>query len=235
MNDPLAVLDQAAGSRWRTATEYVEAVLKAAILEGRIPGGTALRQEELAARFGLSRMPVREALRQLEAQALVDFVPHKGAVVTEISASDAADCYAVRRALEPAALRHSIPHLTETDFSLAEELIAAMDEEAEPGRMGLLNRRFHMALYSRAGHPRLLALAEQQLASFDRYLRFHLAAQGREQMAQQDHRALLQAARAREVEAAIAVLERHLDTAAQATAAFFAARGDFIGMPPPRA
>jgi DNA-binding GntR family transcriptional regulator len=225
MTNPLDALAEATAQRFRTATEFVEATLKAAILEGRLPGGTALRQEELAARFGLSRMPVREALRQLEAQALVDFVPHRGAVVTEISAADAADCYAIRRALEPAALRASIPNLLPEDLESGAALIAAMDTEADPGRMGLLNRRFHMTLYARAGHARLLALAEQQLASFDRYLRFHLASQGRERMAQQDHRAMLAAAAERDIAAAVATLEHHLDTAAAATAGFFASRG----------
>ena len=114
----------------------------------------------------------------MEAQALIDFVPHKGAVVTEISASDAADTYAIRLALEPAAFALSIPHLNEEDFARAADLIAEMDAEPDPSRMGELNRRFHMSLYARAGRPRLLALVEGQLAAFDRYLRFHLAAKG---------------------------------------------------------
>lgn len=222
---PLDALGPALGGRWRTATEFVEAVLKAAILEGRLPGGTALRQEELAERFGVSRMPVREALRQLEAQALVDMVPHRGAVVTEISAADAADTYAIRRALEPAALRLSIPRLAPAQLDTAAEIILAMDAEPEPGRMGLLNRRFHMALYAAAGHRRLLALTAAQLAACDRYLRFHLAAHGREHLSQQDHRAMLEAARAGDAPRAVAVLEAHLDRAAGAIARFFAARG----------
>ena len=222
---PLDRLAPELAAGWRTATEYVEGILKAAILDGRLPGGTALRQEELAARFGVSRMPVREALRQLEAQALVDVLPHRGAVVTAISAVDAADGYAIRRALEPAVLRLSIPRLTAADLAEAAQLIAAMDEEADPARMGQLNRCFHMALYRAAGHARMLALVGQELAGFDRYLRFHLAAQGREHMAQQDHRAMLAAAGAGDVAAAVAVLERHLDQAAAAIAAFFTRRG----------
>ncbi|WP_207481662.1 GntR family transcriptional regulator [Arenibaculum pallidiluteum] len=221
----LAAVVAAAGGRHRTATEFVEAALKAAILEGRLPGGTALRQEELAEAFGVSRMPVREALRQLEAQALIDFVPHKGAVVTEISAEDAADNYAIRRALEPAALALSIPALGPEDFGRARDLIAEMDTDPDPGSLGELNRRFHMALYSRAGRAKLLALTEQQLAAADRYLRFHLAAKGREHLSQDEHRALLAAAEARDVAAAVAVLHAHLDRAAATIAEFFRTRG----------
>ena len=222
--DPLEALAAGHAPRWRTATEFVEAVLKAAILEGRLPGGTPLRQEDLAARLGVSRMPVREALRQLEAQALIEVLPHRGAVVSALSAEDAADLYSIRRALEPAALRLSIPRLTEGGLARAAALIGEMDREADAGRMGLLNRRFHMALYAGAKGPRLLGLVEQQLAAFDRYLRFHLAAQGREHMAQEDHRALLEAATRGDTEQAAAVLERHIDHAAEMTARFFAAR-----------
>ncbi|MFA5121199.1 GntR family transcriptional regulator [Zavarzinia sp.] len=210
--------------RFRTATAFVEAVLREAILTGALPGGTALRQEELAAAFDVSRMPVREALRQLEAQALIDFAPHKGAVVTDISAEDAADHYAIRAALEPAALRLSLPHLTAADFDRAEALIAEMDSEEDIARLGELNRRFHLTLYARAGRPRLLALVEQHLAAADRYLRFHFTALGRDHMAQDEHTALLAAARAGDAAGASAIVTRHVETAARNIEAFFAAR-----------
>jgi DNA-binding GntR family transcriptional regulator len=221
----LTALIAATGGRHRTATAFVEATLRTAILSGRLAGGTPLRQEDLAAAFGVSRMPVREALRQLEAQALLDFVPHKGAVVTEISAADAADTYAIRMALEPAALTLSIPNLTEVQFARAADLLRDMDAEADPGRMGELNRRFHMTLYEAAPHPKLLALTESQLSSFDRYLRFHLAAKGREHPSQDEHRALLAAARDRDRPRAAEILCAHLTTAAATIAAFFETRG----------
>jgi DNA-binding GntR family transcriptional regulator len=213
-----------AGGRHRTATQFVEATLRHAILEGRLSGGTALRQDELARLFGLSRMPVREALRQLEAQALIDFLPHKGAVVTEISAADAADNYAIRLALEPMALRLSVPRLGPDELSRAAELIAEMDAEPGPERLGELNRRFHMTLYGRAGRARLLVLVEHQLAAADRYLRFHLAAKGREHLSQHEHRDMLAAAGAGRVDEAVAVLQRHIATAAATIDAFFGAR-----------
>jgi DNA-binding GntR family transcriptional regulator len=221
----LTALIAESGGRHRTATAFVEATLREAILSGRLAGGIPLRQEDLAAAFGVSRMPVREALRQLEAQALLDFVPHKGAVVTEISAADAADTYAIRMALEPAALTLSIPHLTEVEFSRAAELIHDMDAEEGPSRMGELNRRFHMTLYEGAPHPKLLVLAESQLASFDRYLRFQLAAEGREVLSQGEHREMLAAARARDTARAVEILRQHMATAAAILANFFKDRG----------
>jgi len=222
MTSALSQLIEAAPPRYRTATEYVEATLREAILSGAIAPGTPLRQEELATTFKVSRMPIREALRQLEAQALVDFEPHRGAVVVQITLLDAMDNYAIRAALEPQALRLSIPNLTEEDFTIAEEILAEIDQETDPGRMGELNRRFHMTLYAQAGLPRLIALTEQHLASADRYLRFHLAAIG--DMGQDEHREMLAACRAGDEARAIDALARHHGRASTAMRAFFEAR-----------
>lgn len=221
----LSTLLGRAAPRYRTATEFVEATLREGILSGALPAGMPLRQEDLARLFGLSRMPVREALRQLEAQALIDFAPHKGAIVTDISLDDAVDTYVIRRALETAALRLSIPALTTADLELASDLISDMDAETDPLRLAALNRRFHMTLYSAAGRPKLIQLVETQLVSFDRYLRFHLSAYGREHMAQADHRALVAAAESRDVATAVRVLEDHLDTAVDTIKRFFETRG----------
>jgi DNA-binding GntR family transcriptional regulator len=220
----LATVIERTRPRFRTATEFVEAALREAILCGALPGGAPLRQEELAAAFGVSRMPVREALRQLEARALVDFHPHRGAVVAEISAEESADIGTIRAALEPAALRLSLPHLGPADFTLADELIAEMDGEADPGRMGELNRRLHMTLYARAGKPRLLALVEQHLAAADRYLRFQFTALGYQPRSQDEHRALLAACRAGDAAAACGVLVRHVALAGDELTAFLGDR-----------
>lgn len=213
-------LASAEAGRPRTASEFVQRSLRAAILDGQIPPGTPLRQEALAAAFAVSRMPVREALRQLEAQALIEFTPHKGAVVSEISAQDQADTYLIRRALEPVAFAQSIPHLTREDLDRAEELIGDMDRESDHGRLGELNRRFHLSLYAHAGSPKLLRLVERQLTEHDRYLRFHLTIMGRDHMSQADHRAMVAAAGVRDIDTAIAVLQRHIDVAAEEGARF---------------
>jgi DNA-binding GntR family transcriptional regulator len=213
MADNLAQLVDLARPRFRTATEFVEATLKQAILNGTLPGGSPLRQEELASTFGVSRMPIREALRQLEAQALVDFYPHRGAVVSEISAQDAADNYTIRLALEPVALRLSIPKLNGADLDRADEILSEMDGEPDQNRLGALNRRFHMTLYARADRPRLLSLVEQHLVQADRYLRFHLAAMGRHHISQSEHRALVEAARGRKPALACRILVAHIGTA----------------------
>ncbi|MFD2262784.1 GntR family transcriptional regulator [Lacibacterium aquatile] len=208
--DRLNLLIAASKPRFRTATEFVEATLKAGIIDGSLPAGTPLRQEDLATRFQVSRMPVREALRQLESQALVDFHPHRGAIVAELSAADSADVASIRVAVETAALSLSIPRLTEEDLNRAEELLAEMDSEPTEA-LGELNHRFHLTLMSRAGHPRLLTLVEQHLALADRYVRFLVAARGHQELSQDDHSELLAAARARDIPAACAIVTRHIE------------------------
>ncbi|MGY0712206.1 GntR family transcriptional regulator [Azospirillum argentinense] len=224
LNDGLSRLVARARPRHRTTAEFVEATLREAILSGVIAPGTPLRQEELAETFGVSRMPVREALRQLEARALAEFHPHRGAVVAEISAADGADIGTIRMALEPMALRLSLPGLTAADLDQAEELIAEMDGEADPGRMGELNRRFHMTLYARAGRPRLLALTEQHLLAADRYLRFQFAALGYRPRSQDEHRALLAACRAGDADTACRLVTDHVGQAAEQLTAFLEGR-----------
>lgn len=197
------------------ARALIEETLSSAILDGRIPSGTTLRQEELARVFGVSRMPVREALLQLQSHALVTIVPNRGAMVTQVTATDAAETYEVRLALEPAALRKSVPHLTVDDLVEAESHVSAMEQTTDLHVLGRENAKFHMCLYRRAGNAKLLRMVESELQDEERLLRFHLAALGIEELAQDDHRALIEAARGQAVEEAVRVLERHISFAAQ--------------------
>jgi DNA-binding GntR family transcriptional regulator len=112
--------------------------------------------------------------------------------------------------------------LTLADLERADDLIAEMDREENPGRVGELNRRFHMTLYGAAGRAKLIALTESYLASFDRYLRFQLAAKGRAHLSQDEHRQMLEAARQGDAERAIAILCDHISAAANTIEAFFA-------------
>ncbi|AIZ35073.1 GntR family transcriptional regulator [Pseudomonas sp. K1(2024)] len=197
------------------ARSVIEERLRSAILDGRLPPGTALRQEELAGLFGVSRMPVREALRQLEAQSLLKVVMHKGAVVAPLIGEDAVDTYNLRVLLETEALRQSIPNLDAADIALARGYIAQLEEETRHAEIGRLNRLFHMTLYSKASNQKLLRLIEIELNEEERFLRFHLSAMGLGKLTQDDHIALVDAANDKLVEQAIEVLEKHLNTAAQ--------------------
>lgn len=196
------------------ARSVIEETLRAAILDGRLPSGAALRQQDLADLFGVSRMPVREALRQLEAQSLLKVVPHKGAVVAALIDYDAVDTYALRLLLEKEALRLSIPLLEPQDIALARSYIEALETQTDHAELGRLNRLFHMALYHKAPNRKLLNLIELELNEEERFLRFHLSSMGLGTLTQDDHRALVDAASDKDIERALDILERHLESGA---------------------
>ena len=192
------------------ARSVIEETLRNAILDGRLPCGTAMRQQELASLFGVSRMPVREALRQLEAQSLLHVVTHKGAVVAPLIEDNSAETYELRMLLESEALRLSIPLLTEADITEADTLICALEQEKDYTEIGRLNRLFHMTLYGKAPNQRLLKLVEHGLNEEERFLRFNLEAMGLGETSQEDHRELLNRVAQKKVEESILTLRNHL-------------------------
>jgi DNA-binding GntR family transcriptional regulator len=192
------------------ARSMIEETLRNAILDGRLPCGTAMRQQELASLFGVSRMPVREALRQLEAQSLLHVVMHKGAVVAPLIEDNSAETYELRMLLESEALRMSIPLLTEADIAEADALIHALEQEKDYTEIGRLNRLFHMTLYGKAPNQRLLKLVEHGLNEEERFLRFNLEAMGLGETSQEDHRELLQLVAQKKVGESILTLRNHL-------------------------
>ncbi|MEQ7921802.1 GntR family transcriptional regulator [Xanthomonas sp. WHRI 1810A] len=206
------------------ARSVIEEKVRNAILDGRLPAGIALRQQELATLFGVSRMPVREALRQLEAQSLVQVETHKGAVVAPLISEDATDAYALRILLESEALRQSIPLLTEQDIATARVCIEKLEVETDYAVMGTLNRMFHMALYSRAPNKRLLKLVAEGLNEEERFLRFNLSAMGLGKLSQHDHWELLQFAQAKSVGQTISALEQHLNRGVKAISSYLNSR-----------
>ncbi len=192
----------------------IEERLRSAILDGRLPPGTAIRQQELATLYGVSRMPVREALRQ-QAQSLLNVEMHKGAVVAPLIGEDAVDTYALRVLLESEALRQSIPLLDASDIASARGFIQQLENETSHAEIGRLNRLFHMALYSKAPNKKLLRLIENELNEEERFLRFHLSSMGLGKLTQDDHNALVDAASDKLVDDAVAVLEQHLNGGAR--------------------
>ena len=192
------------------ARSVIEETLRNAILDGRLPCGTAMRQQELASLFGVSRMPVREALRQLEAQSLLHVVTHKGAVVAPLIEDNSAETYALRMLLESVALRLSTPLLTAADIAEAEAYITALEQEKDYTEIGRLNRLFHMVLYGKAPNQRLLKLVEHGLNEEERFLRFNLEAMGLGETSQEDHRELLNLVAQKKIEESILTLRNHL-------------------------
>src|ERR1700733_11826383 len=107
----------------RSLTSAVADKLREQIIRGEIPEGAQLRQDLIATQYHVSRIPVREALRQLDAEGLINIVPNRGAVVPKLSSNDVEELFAIRALLEPEVLKHSIPNLTQTEFSKAEAIL----------------------------------------------------------------------------------------------------------------
>lgn len=206
------------------ARSVIEERLRAAIYDGRLPCGMAIRQQELATLFGVSRMPVREALRQLEAQGLLKVVHHKGAVVAPLINHDSAETYALRMLLECEALRLSVPLLEEADFAFAQDCIERLERTSDYVEISRLNRAFHRTLYAHANNRRLLNLVDEGLIEEERFLRFNLEAMGLRNMAQDDHRNMLQAARQRNIALAVELLREHLQRGVDAIERYLAQR-----------
>ena len=206
--------DARLGAGHPTATGAVAEEIRRRILDGRYPTGMKLPQDRLAAEFGISRIPVREALVQLDAEGLVTIAPQRGATVSSLSRDRMIETLELRALLEPHLLALSVPRLSADDLAALEAILAEYDATIAAGRVdlwGALNTRFHLRLHARAGRPRALAVATTLLHESDRYTRVQLAASvADQQRAQAEHRDLLRLCRAGESEAAATLLRHHI-------------------------
>jgi len=198
-------------------TQAVAERLREMILRGELKEGEQLRQDAIAANFQVSRIPVREALRQLEAEGLIEIFAHRGAVVSSLSSEEIEELFDIRALLECEVLRLSIPNLTEADLDTAEEILRVYEKalwmQGDLGSWGRLNSQFHAALYARANRPHFMAIIRQINNNGERYTGLHLYLTRAFERAKKEHRELLQLCRKRDVGAACALLKQHIQTA----------------------
>lgn len=206
----------------KTTPDLIAEQLREDIAAGRYPDGAALRQDELARRFGVSKIPVREALQQLRSEGLVATHHNRGSVVVAASVAEVAEVYAMREALELLALQSALPRLSEADLLRAEGALLEIDSVTEPSEWPRLNWEFHAALYRPAQMDLLLRTLETLHHSVARYLLIYLAEPANQRASQAEHRALLDACRRRDLAAARRVLVEHLREASQQSQAFIA-------------
>lgn len=201
-------------------TETIANALRNDILQGIYKSNAPLRQDEIAARFGVSKIPVREALQQLKAEGLVTFFPNRGAVVSALSSAEVDEIYAMRIALETLALQRAIPHLTIADLTRAEALLDQLDQEEQVVRWSELNWEFHALLYRPANLPRLMSGVSTLHVNVARYMLLYLAGLDYQATSQAEHRAILAACRQGQIDLACAHLRHHLQSAADHLVAF---------------
>lgn len=194
------------------APEQVTNRLREAIATGVLRPGERLNQADLAGRLGVSRMPVREALRRLEAEGLVTMQPYKGATVAGLSVAELQEIYEMRMALEVLALDRSLANMDDAHLAAMEALLRRMDDETDGAAWLRANVEFHDLLYARADRPLLLETIQNLRVKSDRFLRLFAAKRDRTSHAQEEHWAIFHALRQGDAGAAGRLLQGHLQS-----------------------
>jgi len=194
------------------ASARVAAYLRDLILHDVLGPGDRIRQEEVAERFGTSRLPVREALRMLEAEGLTEHETNKGARVPRLSMHEVDVVYRMRERLEPLALSESIPLLTEDDHGHLEEVQQQIEANTDLDGFLDLDREFHLGTYSGCHIDPLNAMVTRLWNSTQHYRRAFVALGGQARMwvVNAEHRLLLDAVVRRDATDAERFLEGHI-------------------------
>lgn len=198
----------------KSTPQLIARAIRESIMQGSLVAGEQLFQDDIATQFGVSRIPVREALRQLEAEGLVTFYPNRGAIVTELSALEVREIYEIRISLETLALRLAMENMSEEDLKRAEDILNRIEEEQEASRWVDLNWQFHNALYAAAQRSRLVSMIETLYIQVDRYVHLQLKGLNYMDRSQREHRELLTACKQKNVKHAVLLLEQHIQAAA---------------------
>ena len=159
------------GYRENVASHRIADSLRNAILGGRYLPGTRIRQEDVAARSGASRIPVREALRMLDSEGLVTLVANSGAWVTKLTLSECVETYLIRERLEPLLLRTSMPNLDAAAASRLGQLADEMEAGAELDAFMRADREFHLSSYAGAASSEMWQIIHRMWNTTQHYRR----------------------------------------------------------------
>lgn len=199
------------GPRVGATQEWVFQVLRQGIINGLVPPGMQLKQDEISAALNVSHIPVREALRRLEAQGLVTIHPNRGAQVTRLSRETLLDMMEIRATLSTMLLKNGGPYLTEEDYAQLDHIIALQRQEDDPFKNEELNIQFHDLLCSRADNSVADLLLEIVHANIDRYLRKSFyTEQATRNISIQGHEDIVACCRAGNFERACELLKQHI-------------------------
>ena len=197
----------------RTLWQRVHEHLREEILSGRLSPGSELQEVALAESLGVSRGPIREAIGRLAVEGLVTVRPRRGAVVRALSTEEFLEAYQVREALEVMAVRLAVPKLTESDVAALERLAEEMSSRAEADDVqGFFraNTAFHETFFEAAGNRMLAELYRQVRGQIDRHRLRSLELRGNLERSIAEHKAILRAAKARDVERAAHLVAEHI-------------------------
>jgi len=195
------------------AAELVADGLREAITCGRLAAGEALKQESLATQFGVSHIPVREALQQLAVEGLVTPLRNRGAFVSSLSVEVVQELTEFRCLLEPQLVLWSVPHLTREHHAALRAVLLHIDATADADDLLRLNGEFHRYLYAGANAPYFSASVERVRMNLQRYLRLAWMTTNHKRPSQKSHREIVRlCVKGDSVEAALHVAEHIRDT-----------------------
>ena len=187
--------------------------LRERILHGEFKEGEPLIQESIATEYGVSRMPVREAFRQLEAAGLIVNRIHKGAIVASIPAEQISELFDLRAMLECHLLEHSIPNMTDEHLETTRDILKRLEGAYHQGDVvgwGTLNWKFHCSLYAASNLVQTLAILQSINVQTERYVRLQLLLTNALEDAEAEHREILRLCEAKDTERATLYLRKHI-------------------------
>lgn len=196
--------------------------IRAAILDGELKPGEWLRQERLAQEYGVSQMPVREALKKLSVDGLVEHIPYRGVRVTEFSVEDVEDLYASRSFLEGLAARSAAQRISDDELAELKQLQARMTQKLAPADLAEyreLNRRFHTLIFSASRRAYLIRTLTQLWTTFPSMLYGNFARTANTPLPARDdtdlreHDDIIAALERRDAAEAQRLVQRHIDEA----------------------
>ncbi len=208
-------------ARTRTKKDRVVESIREAVLSGELQPGDRLEQDKLAERFSVSQTPVREALRQLEAEGIVDYNPHRGVRVAEVNLRDVREIYLIRGTLEALATRLAVPYLNSAQITRLRSLLDQMDEAIAQGqlqKLRKLNYEFHMIIYRAPDMPQLLHIIRSLWTKFP-WDTLNVIP-GRAQMSVLEHRKLVQAIEDGNARLAAQLMQEHIEHGADTLAEY---------------
>lgn len=206
-----------AGKRAVTKQSLPEMIandLRERILSGEMAEGEAIRQEALAEEYDVSRMPIREALKRLNAEGLIQWANNRGGSVTKHSLEEIGEIFDLRILIEVDLFRRSIPAMSPADFDKCDHILQQMEasyDEDDVARWGVLNHEYHSALYAAAGRGLTKEILDRINLQSDRYVRMHLSVMKQREPAKEEHRKLLEYARAGNTDAGGVLLSHHIE------------------------
>lgn len=211
-----------------TAERMVHTILQQRILDGVLRPGERIDLDAIASELAVSRTPVRTALRQLESEGLVTIYPHRAVMVSELSADDLEQIYAVRIHLETLAARMAVPNLTDADIAEIRRIhqeIAQVIEEANLALFAEKDRAFHLALYRPANNRFLSRLIDDLRKASLRFLTVYASVE-RLPNAVAEHGEIIEAAEAHDSDQVVELIQKNLERTCNVAAAFLRARAN---------